>query len=538
MLFPCTAASSRFSSSSPPHSPRGRDLPEILKAAAGYDSEKSLAVMLEEDAGLAHYRDPETQWTPLHYAAMSAQADNVNLLLDHGVRVDIRREGQTPLHRAVVGRQPDVVHEGSDGNAITISMQPRRDARVAVVRLLIERGADVNATNEQGHAALAIAAGYGMPEVLAVLIESGAAVNPANVEQTGGGSRPLFHALQAEQFDNADLLLDHGAEVGAYTNAKRVDPLLSAAVRSAPVALIRRMLTAGSDPHHPAAISMAATHGRLEVVELLEARMRVGDERQAAIDHAMTSAASGRQGEVMEFLEQKGASESAKLRGLAYALQGQIWVGDTRQVEELERIGAPINAYALAALGRLDELKLLATESSAVLRVRDGPRKTTLLHAAASCGRLETLEWLLTRELDVAAATPGGYTALHLAARSGHTDVVAALLEAGADVHANLGSLYVDGRYTALSLATKHERADVVVQLLEAGARIEHEHAAFARLFVAAPIERRRAIVALLREPTSKPRLGDLVKWVHGLADENDQKAIVIDALREAGAKL
>ena len=489
------------------------ELPEILKAAAGYDSEKTLEEMLAEDPELAHYRHPETGWTPINYAAREAELEHVRLLLDHGVDIGTSKEGVTALHSATMGRHPDVFMPTSQEKTGRISMQHLRDQRVATVKFLIERGADVNAPDGRGRGPLAVAAGEGMPEVIEVLLEAGAAVNPPDLAKTGGVSCPLFQALQQSRWDNAELLLDRGAEVEAYTREVRADPLLSIAVRNAPRAFIERMLEAGADVHHPAPISIAASHGRVEIVKLLESRMDKGERRQRALDAAVTNSASARQHDLSAFLREKGATESAEKRGLSFALIGIIWRGDRDVARDLVKRGAPADAYVLAAIGDLDALKAAVQKDPEALKFREVSRNATLLHASASCGNDDVSRWLLEQGLEVAATSRDGSTPLHRAAAAGRRSTVDLLLANGADVHAPMEHLYVDSRYTPLCLAAKHGRAEAAFRLLSAGAKIEHEHARLAAMLIAAKPKRLKAVLVDLEKPKDGPRLFVLVEW-------------------------
>jgi ankyrin repeat protein len=81
--------------------------------------------------------------------------------------------------------------------------------RTEVVKLLLDKGADVNMGNEGSETALHYAARHGHTEVMKILLEHGADVSEAG---TGCGT-PLQWATQNGQVKAAELLLAHGADI-------------------------------------------------------------------------------------------------------------------------------------------------------------------------------------------------------------------------------------------------------------------------------------------------------------------------------------
>jgi len=95
-----------------------------------------------------------------------------------------------------------------------------------------------------------------------------------------------------------------------------------------------------------------------------------------------------------------------------------------------------------------------------------------LLAAAAAGDKILVLQQLVQLQDAASNHDADGYTALQFAARNGHTDIVALLLQHGADVDA---ATHGD-QDTALHLSTLHGFDDVVQQLLEAGADIDAQN--------------------------------------------------------------
>jgi ankyrin repeat protein len=125
---------------------------DVFEAAALGDCER-LDAIVAGDAMQVWAVSPDG-WAPLHLAAAFAGPDAVRLLLEHGAhahQVSRNPQRNQPLHAAV-----------------TLG-----DSEEAV-RLLLEAGADVNATQAGGFTALHQAAASGKLEIIAVLLEHGA----------------------------------------------------------------------------------------------------------------------------------------------------------------------------------------------------------------------------------------------------------------------------------------------------------------------------------------------------------------------------
>jgi len=119
--------------------------------------------------------------------------------------------------------------------------------------------------------------------------------------------------------------------------------------------------------------------------------------------------------------------------------------------------------HLAAFFGHRELVVRLLDEGSEPLAVARNQEANLALSAAAAAGRNDVVALLLERGCPVdARGTSAGYSALHLAAHAGNTALVRLLLDAGADRH-----LTIDGGATALDLARKggHQQ---VVELLEA----------------------------------------------------------------------
>ena len=109
-------------------------------------------------------------------------------------------------------------------------------------------------------------------------------------------------------------------------------------------------------------------------------------------------------------------------------------------------------------------------------------------------GHADIVALLLEAGANPQEKSNSGWTPLHWAARNGHTDVVALLLEAGVNPQKKNAS----GR-TPLHWAAKNGHADIVVLLLEAGANPQEKDAFGRTSRHLAVLNGHTAVVALLK---------------------------------------
>lgn len=127
----------------------------------------------------------------LHWFCRKGHTEAVSLLVEAGADVNVKDDdGKTPLYFAAAGGQLDTVAyllaNGADtnfGKYRPLNAAVRDGAeRVAVARMLLAAGADVNCTDAAVDTPLlgALSSSENLPELLWVLIAAGADVNAAN----------------------------------------------------------------------------------------------------------------------------------------------------------------------------------------------------------------------------------------------------------------------------------------------------------------------------------------------------------------------
>jgi ankyrin repeat protein len=140
--------------------------------------------------------------------------------------------------------------------------------------------------------------------------------------------------------------------------------------------------------------------------------------------------------------------------------------GHERVVDALRAAGPDLDVFDASALGDVRTLDILLDLDPLLVEAvaADG---YTALHLAAHYGQLDAVYRLLQggAAVDAVAANEGEVRPLHSAAAGGHVEVVAALLEAGADPNARQ-----HGGFTALDAARQHGDTDMEQVLLAHGA--------------------------------------------------------------------
>jgi ankyrin repeat protein len=131
--------------------------------------------------------------TSIYFAILSQSPEMIRLLIERGATLDVSDGGgNTPLHWATMNCAPEVIEvlldAGADIDAVdarqwTPLMQVvfhvlvKKDVHSACVRLLLDRGANVNARAERGKTALMLAAGHGYTELVTLLLDGGADID-------------------------------------------------------------------------------------------------------------------------------------------------------------------------------------------------------------------------------------------------------------------------------------------------------------------------------------------------------------------------
>ncbi|KAJ6555637.1 hypothetical protein DFH09DRAFT_1318046 [Mycena vulgaris] len=323
-------------------------------------------------------------------------------------------QGEIEIARLLLENGADVnATDGKYGNAL---QSASINGHIGIVRLLVEKGADLNAPDGTfGNALQAASSRRGNRETVQFLLDNGADMNSV--------SRRYGSALQAASAcgdtEIVGLLIEKGADVNIRNG--KYGCALETALKSLDTDIFRLLLDKGADLNAiggelvQSTLCLACERGHTEIVLLL---LEKGADVNAVGEHGTALRAACFNGaiELVQLLLENGAdvNTAGEYYGYGTALQAASARGHTKIVLLLLEKGADINTT--------DE------------------RFGTALQAACSDGTIELVRLLIQKGADVDAAGERG-TALQRACKEGHTDVVRLLIANGADVNAQ-GGIY------------------------------------------------------------------------------------------------
>jgi ankyrin repeat protein len=286
----------------------------------------------------------------------------------------------------------------------------RNGDRPALVSHLRE-GAPVNVRAHDGTTPLMLAAVYGAPETVRLLLEAGA--NPNAV--SNGGASPLL--LAAGNLEKIRLLVDHGADVNARSSTGNT-PLVAAAA-------------------HP---------DNLDAVQfLLEKGANLDSVNNNNVSALAAAVYSGDPSSV-KFLLDRGCKPT-QIRNLFGAAENSPLVvaaqmGEAEIVDLLLAHGADVNAVDANFAGHALNYALLAQKPDIARRLIEagadlkqaspiGMTPPVVLATYSETGDLSVAKLMLERGADMKTATQTGETALTWARRRGNAELIALLSSAG-----------------------------------------------------------------------------------------------------------
>lgn len=272
------------------------------------------------DAGASFTKDhavtPEAR--RLFEALRRGQLPAMRSILDHDPKLlrVVDENGSTPLilaaYWAGAAEVKELLARGADPNAKNDSgvaaLIPATD-NLETTRLLVEAGAEVNARTDAGDSALIVAARRaGASRVVAYLLDKGADLRAS----TNDGATALHRAAESGDVDMLKLLLDKGADVNAQRKSGRV-PLASAVVFGHGAA-VRYLLSKDAKPNlGDVGLNRAVFQGNVEIVKaLLEAGAELKNSGGPEPILVFACFSYNANPQIVKMLLERGADPSAK----------------------------------------------------------------------------------------------------------------------------------------------------------------------------------------------------------------------------------
>jgi ankyrin repeat protein len=148
-----------------------------------------------------------------------------------------------------------------------------KDGDLPAIQTALAGGDDINGRDKSGATALMWAANGGHAEVVKLLLEKGADVN---VKRIGDGITALAVAAQNGHTELVNLLLEKGAEVNAKSSTGVTALILAS--QNGHTDVVKSLLAAKADINAKASVegkdytplSVAKEMGRIQIIELLE----------------------------------------------------------------------------------------------------------------------------------------------------------------------------------------------------------------------------------------------------------------------------
>lgn len=198
---------------------KNKDGKNMIMIACEKGNEEMFNILIENNADI----NEKSSWgaSALIYASEKGNINIMQYLIDNGIDVNGKADdnGDTPLLWAVTGENPYeasklLIENGANVNATNYGGVAPATILAAstpkVVKLLKDNGADLDTKFLDYYPPIAIAAGAGNLEIVKALVENGADVNyyPNDINYTA-----IFHAIDQHNYEVAEYLFKNGVDL-------------------------------------------------------------------------------------------------------------------------------------------------------------------------------------------------------------------------------------------------------------------------------------------------------------------------------------
>ncbi|XP_062585229.1 uncharacterized protein LOC134246896 [Saccostrea cucullata] len=503
----------------------GADLDEdskysALQFASKLGHTEIVKTLLEKGADIKVY--PGRKYTPLYYAAREGHHDIVEILLSKGVNKELEtlsynspfylacKDGHEKVVKLFLKYTKEKMKTSYGVEVLPLLLGAIESCNKEIVNLLLENGANVN-TKEKWtmENPLYVASGVGNRDIMKLLIEKKADVelaakkgftplinacrngctqavqclleNGASINKPDDHScTPLLHASMNGHLDTVKLLLGSKADMNLHSDGGN-SPLYIASFWGQPE-VVKELIRYGAvvdiendDSQTP--LSAAVFNGHLNVVEALVQNGAKVNQKVDGDDAPLLIAARQDLNDVISILLKNGADVNFKDCEKENALHHACQTGSNDVIETLLDSGIDINDLqiegysalylALMTHNRRTALILLAHDPN-VRIIADGKNLVSL---ACEAGFLDVVNKLVSKDAEVNPESDGRPLSpdpLSIAAENGELEIAKTLIQH----NANVNGTNSDGE-TPLFYATKGSHCNIMKLLIDYKTKID-----------------------------------------------------------------